>query len=47
MSTLEAVAEALRVLGDAEAADRLTALLADGIALVERLGARVGRSPRG
>jgi DTW domain-containing protein YfiP len=51
MSTLEAVASALRVLGDTAAADRLEALLADGVALVERLGrvpeAHAGGSPRG
>jgi DTW domain-containing protein YfiP len=52
MSTLAAVAAALRVLGDSSAADRLDALLADGIALVERLGSAPGAhaspgSPRG
>jgi DTW domain-containing protein YfiP len=36
-STLEAVAAALRLLGEAEAADGLDALLADGVALVTRL----------
>jgi DTW domain-containing protein YfiP len=37
MSTLEAVASALRVLGEAAAADRLEVLLADGVSLVTRL----------
>ncbi len=37
LSTLEAVAAALRVLGDPAAADRLDALLAEGVALVARL----------
>lgn len=37
MSTLEAVAAALRLLGEPAAADRLDALLADGVALVARL----------
>lgn len=36
-STLGAVAAALRLLGEVEAADRLDALLADGVALVARL----------
>jgi DTW domain-containing protein YfiP len=40
MSTLEAVAAALRTLGDAEAAARLDALLEAGVALVARLGSR-------
>lgn len=40
MSTLEAVAAALRALGEAEAASRLDALLEAGIALVARLGRR-------
>jgi DTW domain-containing protein YfiP len=38
MSTLEAVAAALRAVGEAEAAARLDGLLAAGIALVARLG---------
>lgn len=40
MSTLEAVAAALRALGEGEAASRLDALLEAGVALVERLGRR-------
>jgi DTW domain-containing protein YfiP len=40
MSTLEAVAAALRALGEPEAASRLDALLDAGIALVARLGRR-------
>jgi DTW domain-containing protein YfiP len=40
MSTLEAVAAALRALGEAEAAERLDRLHEDGIALVARLGRR-------
>lgn len=39
MSTLEAVAAALRALGEADAAERLEALLDEGTALVARLGA--------
>ena len=42
MSTLEAVAAALRLLGEVEAADGLDALLADGVALVKRLGGTPG-----
>jgi hypothetical protein len=37
MSTLEAVAAALRALGEGEAASRLDALLAAGVALATRL----------
>jgi hypothetical protein len=37
MSTLEAVAAALRVMGEEAAADRLDLLLAEGVALVGRL----------
>jgi DTW domain-containing protein YfiP len=40
MSTLEAVAAALRALGEPEAAARLDALLDAGVALVARLGRR-------
>jgi DTW domain-containing protein YfiP len=43
MSTLEAVAAALRALGEAEAAARLEALLAAGVALATRL--RGGEPP--
>lgn len=46
MSTLEAVAAALRALGEAEAAERLDRLLEDGIALVARLGRRPSASDR-
>jgi DTW domain-containing protein YfiP len=37
MSTLEAVAAALRLLGEPEAAEKLDVLLADGVGLVTRL----------
>ena len=52
MSTLEAVAAALRVLGEPEAAAGLDALLAKGIALATSLrgmpgGPRSGESRRG
>jgi DTW domain-containing protein YfiP len=40
MSTLEAVAAALRALGDVEAADALDTLHARGVALAARLGTR-------
>jgi len=43
MSTLEAVAAALRALGDLEAADALEALHADGVALATRLRGVPGR----
>jgi DTW domain-containing protein YfiP len=43
MSTLEAVAAALRVLGDVEAADALDALHTHGVALAARLGGGPGR----
>jgi DTW domain-containing protein YfiP len=50
MSTLEAVAAALRALGDAQAASALEALHAAGVALATRLGgvqgARGGRESR-
>ena len=48
MSTLEAVAAALRALGEVEAADALDALHRDGVALATRLGGGPGRgSPPG
>jgi DTW domain-containing protein YfiP len=43
MSTLEAVAAALRVLGDVDAADALEALHTQGVALATRLGGGPGR----
>jgi hypothetical protein len=47
MSTLEAVAAALRVLGDGEAADALDALHVEGVALATRLGGGPGRGAPG